>query len=92
MWGSFTNDPDFRAYTAKQPTVIPYGDPGAPINGASAPMAATAARWNFRKEDQAPEIALNRSIWKSIKGRRSKMPAPRHEHTIGSRPNDEGDG
>jgi hypothetical protein len=71
--------------------VIPYGDPGAPINGASAPMAATAARWNFRKEDQAPEIALNRSIWKSIKGRHAKMPAPRHEHIIGSRPNDEGD-
>jgi hypothetical protein len=92
MWGSFTNDPDFRAYAAKQPSVVPYGEPGAPINGSSAPMAATAARWSFRKEDQAPEIALNRSIWKSIKGGRSRMPAPRHEHIIGSRPNDEGHG
>jgi hypothetical protein len=33
MWGSITNDPDYRAYNALQPTVVPFGDPGAPING-----------------------------------------------------------
>jgi hypothetical protein len=68
--------------------VIPYGDPGYPKNPASAPMAAQAARWNLQAADATPEIALNQSIWKSVKGRRSRMPRPRHTHIIGSQPND----
>jgi hypothetical protein len=51
-------------------------------------MAAEAARWDLADADAAPEIALNRSIWKSVKGRRSRMPQPRHTHIIGSMPND----
>jgi DNA-binding beta-propeller fold protein YncE len=92
MWGSFTDRPNYAAYDAKAPSVTPYGDPGAPTNTASAPMAAAAARWNFGREDQAPEIALNRAIWKSVRGRRSAMPSPRHVRIVGSRPNDEGAG
>lgn len=69
---------DYRPYTPRRPTVVPYGDPAAPTNGAHAPMAAAAARWNLKVEDKAPEIALNQSIWKSIRGRRARMPSPRH--------------
>ena len=78
MWGSFTERPDFT----------PYGAPGPPVNAATAAMARASAGWDFRKEDATPEIGLNRAIWKSVRGRNARMPAPRHERIIGSRPND----
>jgi hypothetical protein len=92
MWKAFKGRPRYRAYDALDPTVVPFGDPGAPTNGASAPLARSAAKWDLQDADAAPEIALNTSIWKSVKGRRSKMPAPRHERIIGSTPNDEDGG
>ncbi|MEA2222983.1 MAG: hypothetical protein QOH83_1359, partial [Solirubrobacteraceae bacterium] len=91
MWADFGTRADITPYTAKTPTVIPYGDPGYPKNPAWAPMAAQAARWDLKDADAAPEIALNESIWKSIKGRHAKMPRPKHTHIIGSMPNDEGE-
>ncbi|MQA75754.1 MAG: hypothetical protein GEU88_15670 [Solirubrobacterales bacterium] len=91
MWAVFGSRPRMRAFDAIKPDVIPFGDPGYPTNRASAPMARAAARWNLEDADAAPEIALNKSIWKSIHGRHSKMPAPRHELIIGSQPNDEED-
>ncbi len=92
MWGPWARRPQLAPYDALQPTVVPFGEPGAPVNGAAAPMAAQAKTWDLEDADAAPEIALNRSIWKSVKGRGSAMPAPRHVHIIGSRPNDEDDG
>jgi YVTN family beta-propeller protein len=92
MWGSFGGRPDFAPYTARTPSVKPYGDPAAPVNGATAAMASAAKAWDFGREDATPEIGLNRAIWKSVRGRKASMPAPRHVHIIGSRPNDEGDG
>lgn len=89
MWADFAQRPDLTPYTAKRPTIVPFGDPGYPTNPASAPMAAAAARWDLDDADAAPEIALNESIWKSVKGRHAKMPRPRHVHIIGSQPNDE---
>jgi hypothetical protein len=42
-------------------------------------MAAAARHWSLdRGADRAPEGQLNASIWKSVKGRNSRMPAPRH--------------
>jgi YVTN family beta-propeller protein len=89
MWPAFGERPRLRPYSAIAPGVVPFGAPGAPVNPANAPMAAAAARWNLRDADATPEIALNRSIWKSIRGRRARMPAPRHTHIVGARPNDE---
>jgi hypothetical protein len=91
MWNDFGTKADLTPYTAKTPKVIPFGDPGAPVNGAAAPMAAEAAKWDLEDADAAPEDALNQSIWKAIKGRRAKMPAPRHTHIIGSVGVDPGD-
>ncbi len=71
--------------------MVAFGEPNAPINGAAAPMARAAATWDLSKEDRGPEIALNESIWKSIKGRTSRMPRPRHERIIGTNATDEDD-
>jgi YVTN family beta-propeller protein len=89
MWGAFRPNPDLAPYDAKQPAVIPFGDPGAPTNPATAALAKASASWDFKHADAAPEIALNRAIWKSVKGKRSRMPAPRHVRIVGSRPNDQ---
>jgi YVTN family beta-propeller protein len=88
MWGGFIDQPRFRPYNAIEPSVTPFGEPGAPVNGTTAPMAKSSASWNFTRADRTPEIALNRAIWKSVKGRHSRMPAPRHTRIIGSQPND----
>jgi hypothetical protein len=69
--------------------VVPFGDPGAPTNPATAAMAKASARWDFKHADATPEIALNRAIWKSVRGRHTRMPKPRHVRIVGSRPNDE---
>jgi hypothetical protein len=89
MWPSFGSRPNMRPYDAITPTVVPFGDPSAPVNPPTAPMAAESARWDFSKGDDQPEVALNRAIWKSIKGRDSTMPRPRHELIVGTVPNDE---
>jgi YVTN family beta-propeller protein len=91
MWKLFGDQPNLTPYDAIQPSVVPFGEPDAPINGANAPMAAQSATWDFSREDATPEVALNQAIWKSVKGRDKRMPAPRHTHIIGSRPNDEDD-
>jgi len=92
MWPSFTNRltrANLRTYDAITPSVVPFGVPGAPVNATTAPMARAAASWDFSQGDAQPEVALNRSIWKSVRGRGSAMPPPRHERIIGSTPNDE---
>lgn len=89
MWAAFTRKPDLRPYAAIRPRVVPFGEPGAPVNPPTAPMARQAAAWDLEDADAAPEIALNESIWKSIHGRDAEMPRPRHERIIGSVPNDE---
>jgi hypothetical protein len=50
-------------------------------------MASAASHWTIGKTaDAVPEDQLNQAIWKSVKGRRSRMPAPRHT-IIGEQPN-----
>jgi hypothetical protein len=90
MWKGFGRKPDFRPYEARMPKVIPFGAEGAPVNASNAPMATVSKRWNFEVEDATPEIGLNEAIWKSVHGRWSSMPAPRHEYIIGSQPADAG--
>ena len=92
MWKGFARKPDFRPYDAIRPSVIPMGAEGAPVNASNAPLASASRRWNFNVEDATPEIPLNEAIWRSIKGRRSDMPDPRHDYIIGSQPADADDG
>jgi YVTN family beta-propeller protein len=90
MWKGFTRTPNLTPYDARMPSVVPFGQPGAQRNPPTAPMAAVSGRWNFEIEDATPEIGLNEAIWKSVKGRDSEMPAPRHDLIVGSVPADAG--
>src|SRR5262249_19041595 len=78
MWPAFTNKPNFKPYDAIQPTIVPFGDEGAPVNTASSPLAAESAKMDFSAPDKAPEDLLSQAVWQSIKGTSVPMPAPRH--------------
>ncbi len=84
MWPAFTSRPNFAPYDVIQPAVTPFGGGAFAVNSSTAPMAKSAARWNLREADAAPDVALNESIWKSIRGADSQMPAPRHDAIAGS--------
>jgi YVTN family beta-propeller protein len=68
---SFTDIPDFHPYDAVQPLINIEEK-----NLASAYGAKESAEFDFSKEDRAPDVELNEIIWKSIKGKDSKMPPP----------------
>jgi YVTN family beta-propeller protein len=89
MWKGFAREPNLAPYDAIAPAVTPFGAPGAPLNGPSAPMAGQSANWNFEIEDATPEIPLNQAIWKSVRGRDSHAPAPRHDYIVGSQPSED---
>jgi hypothetical protein len=89
MWKAFQRTPDLRPYDALAPTVTPFGAPGAALNPPTAPLARQSASWNFEIEDATPEIGLNEAIWKTVKGRNSEMPNPRHTRIVGSVPADD---
>ena len=84
MWSAFTSKPNFAPYDAVQPAVTPFGGGTFAVNSASAPMARSAAGWNLNEADAAPDVPLNQSIWKSLRGPDSQMPAPRHDAIAGS--------
>lgn len=46
------------------------------MNTPKSPGAKQSARWDFNDPDSAPEQALNRVIWQSVKGANSQPPAP----------------
>ena len=67
----FQKQPVLDPYNARQPEV-----PLEELNPPNAPGARESARWDFSHPDAAPEQALNRVIWQSVKGRDSEPPAP----------------
>jgi hypothetical protein len=78
MWAAFGSKPNLRPYRAITPAVVPYGAPGYPTNGAAAPLGAASAAQDLSAPDRADKATLNAAIWKSVRGARSRMPAPRH--------------
>jgi YVTN family beta-propeller protein len=84
MWSAFTNKPNFTPYDAIQPQVTPFGGGAFAVNSGKAPMAKSASEWNLSDADSAPDVGLNESIWKSVRGAQSEMPAPRHDAIAGS--------
>jgi YVTN family beta-propeller protein len=71
MLNSFTRRGNTRPYTA----IVPQ-QPLDERNTASAPLAAQSLQFDLSRADLADEQALNESIWKSVKGADSQMPAP----------------
>ena len=84
MWRAFSAPPNLTPYDFLAPRIVPFGERGAPTNRGAAPLARAARAWNFQDADAAPEGPLNQAIWKSVKGPRSQMPAPRHDLIAGS--------
>ncbi len=72
MYACFTKKPDFSTYEAKS-------------NQISLTMRNTiddywsklSYSFDLEKEDRAPDLAFNEVIWKAVRGRNSKVPAPR---------------
>ena len=71
MYHSFTAKPDAAKYKAETPKT----DLDA-VNKAGAFGAALSEKFDLTKEDQADDLLFNEVIWKSVKGAKSRMPAP----------------
>jgi hypothetical protein len=71
MSDCFTETPDFTPFTAV-PANVPLDQMNPPAKAIADPArrrdALASARMNFRAVDQAPEDALNRILWRAMKG------------------------
>jgi YVTN family beta-propeller protein len=72
LFDCFTSKPDLSPYKAK-PALIDMEQRNLVQNKSM----ERSEKWNFAKEDSAPDLDLNEVIWKSIKGEHSIMPPPR---------------
>jgi len=72
LYDCFTSIPDFTPYNHKKANVD-LDIRNIAVNQSSKISEA----FNFDKEDEAPDLALNQVIWKSVKGEDAIMPAPR---------------
>ncbi|MEJ7779328.1 MAG: bifunctional YncE family protein/alkaline phosphatase family protein [Daejeonella sp.] len=68
----FTSVPDLKPYKVKAANVN-LDERNLAFNES----AERSGKWNFAREDAAPDIDLNEVVWKSVKGEASIMPAPR---------------
>jgi hypothetical protein len=81
MYASFQPTPDNRPYT-----FAPANVDVTELNSKLAWGAERSRRLDFRKEDAADDLVLNEIIWRSVRGRNSKMPAPRRAAFVFSAP------
>ena len=72
LFDCFTSHADLKPYLAK-PAEIDLQQ----RNTAQNKSAERSEKWNFAKEDAAPDLDLNEVVWKSVKGEHSIMPPPR---------------
>jgi YVTN family beta-propeller protein len=71
MYAAFQPTPVLKPFTGL-PARIPLDERNTPAS----PGAAESARMDFREPDMAPEQALSRVIWQSVRGAGSVMPSP----------------
>ena len=76
MWASFAPTAGMRPFTVLPTRVIPFGDPGYPVNHAGSPLAAASAAQDYSVPDGPDEHLLNEAIWRSIRGDHAHMPGP----------------
>ncbi|MGB7843185.1 MAG: bifunctional YncE family protein/alkaline phosphatase family protein [Salinimicrobium sp.] len=87
LYECFTNEPDFTPYSF-EPAKINIHQRNVAVNESS----RKSEKFNFSKEDAAPDLELNEVVWKAIKGEKSTMPAPkRSAFVIFEDKNDEDD-
>ena len=77
MWDAFTDTPDLRPFAAR-PANVALDEMNPEARALSDPArrrdALASARMNFREVDKAPEDALNRILWRAMKGTREPYP------------------
>ena len=77
MTDCFTDTPDFTPFTAVSAN-IPLDQMNPPAKAVSDPVlradAIASAAMNFHEVDKAPEDALNRILWRAMKGSRAPYP------------------
>jgi hypothetical protein len=90
MWDAFTDTPDFRPFVAV-PANVRLDEMNPEAEAIADPVrrgdALASARMNFRQVDKAPEDALNRILWRAMKGTRE--PYPEWAVTVGADDEDE---
>jgi YVTN family beta-propeller protein len=74
MFNAFNSRPNLAPYNAIKPAESILTQ----VNPSNAPLASVMAKQNFSREDMVPEQLLNTSIWESVKGASSALPAPQH--------------
>ena len=77
LWACFTPKPDFAPYAARSATTSLDVR-----NTAFNAPARRALKFDFRREDAAPDLAFNENIWQAIRGEHSHMPAPRRSAAV----------
>jgi hypothetical protein len=77
MWDAFTDTPDYAPFVAL-PANVRLDEMNPPPSRIADPVARAdalaSARMNFREVDKAPEDALNRILWRAMKGMREPYP------------------
>jgi hypothetical protein len=90
MWDAFTDTPDYAPFVAV-PSNVPLDQMNPAARALADPVARrdalASARMNFREVDKAPEDALNRILWRAMRG--SREPYPEWAVTAGG--DDDGD-
>jgi len=77
LWACFTPKPNLAPYTTR-PVITPQDA----RNTASNAPARRALKFDFSREDAAPDLAFNENIWQAIRGEKSPMPAPRRSAAV----------
>ena len=72
LWKCFTAKTDHTAFKAV-PALVDLNEMNLVWNQ----LSERSAKFDFTKEDLAPDLELNEVIWKGIKGINSVMPAPK---------------
>ncbi len=77
MWDCFTDTPDYAPFVAV-PSNVPLDQMNPAVRALADPVARrdalASARMNFREVDKAPEDALNRILWRAMRGTRAPYP------------------
>lgn len=79
---SFTNAPDFTAYSAVQPqqSLFELNPPLSSLRGQLRRDALESMRMRFDTPDAAPTEKLNRIVWRQVKG--ANLPYPRVRQAV----------
>jgi YVTN family beta-propeller protein len=72
MWRCFTSNPNYTALESL-PSNVDLNDK----NVASNKLSERSSKFDFSKEDRAPDLEFSDVIWKGVKGIDAVMPAPK---------------